>query len=215
MPALSLQERQSLDAALDLVLRLLDCLQQVPPDKNTIDPGHVDWIRRTIGDLKDMVADGRLDFQPNGDAITAETDRHGIHLNPDFGGDYRNAYQLPGEYLLDDCREGYFNSLWYAVEILLHEIHHYRWHTGFGAFFKAFLWFIGKIATLATLLPGPGARRKYPANEHEAYLSAYLALLRLENMLILVCHHVPDCLPCCEQHLAAARAARTRQEPFE
>src|SRR5687767_4746337 len=108
MPALSGQDGQSLDAALDFVLKLLECLQRVPADKNTIKPSDADAIRRMVEELKRMAAHGRIDWQRADDAIAAETDGNGIHLNPSFGGDYRNDYQLPGDYHLDDCREGVF-----------------------------------------------------------------------------------------------------------
>lgn len=220
MPALSPQDRQSIDAALDFVLSLLDCLQRVPSAENTIERRRVDAIRSMVDELRQMAADGRIDFQPRSAGITAATDRHGIHLNSDFGGDYRNAYQLPGDYRLDDCAEGYFSSLWYLLEILFHELHHYRWHSGIlGGLFKASLVFAYSVSTIVTfpfrLIGRGGAQRKYIGHEHESYLAAYRALMTLEHALILICHHVPDCLPCCEEHLAAARQASARQDPWE
>src|ERR671934_570892 len=81
MPALSQQERQSVDQALDFVLRLLDCLDRVPQDKNTLQTGQADVIRKTTRALKKMLADGKIDWRDGDEANEAETDRNGIHLN--------------------------------------------------------------------------------------------------------------------------------------
>lgn len=123
-------QKKSVEATLDFLERLIACY--APHADKTKD--QLDDLRATVADLRDMLNSGKIDIQTAGINIKAETDRGGIHLND------QSTYSMPGDYLLNDCKEGYFESLWTMIEVLLHERHHYHHTTGiWGGGFRSIL----------------------------------------------------------------------------
>ena len=226
MPALTAEQRDTVNRALDFLQQIIDCYDALPADARTVPSPQRDEIERAVDRLRELNRNGQIDFASESSiAVLARTDRRGIHLNSNFGGDYRNDYDLPADYMVDNCEEGYFYSLWRLIEILMHELFHYEHHSGvIGSANVLFL--VVVYGTVGNLLEGAsglfarlrGQRRlvrKYAGHEHQAYSYAYWQLGWLDHLLFAICFDDSDCIPCCEQHSAQARAARERQNPYE
>ncbi|MBM3945439.1 MAG: hypothetical protein FJ317_08150 [SAR202 cluster bacterium] len=225
MPAFTTQQRSTVDAALAFLERLIDCYNNLPAADKTIPDDRVQEIQRVVDSLQDMNANGRIDFQSAGYAVLAYADRNGIHLNSNFGNDYRNDYTLPDDYNLDDCDNARFYDLWRLIEILFHEHFHYERHSGVAGSFRK-LGIVLSYATVGNALEGlsslftsrPRLRRRYSGHEHQAYGYCQHMLFWLGSMLTAVWldQDVRDpCIPCPYEHIQRARSASERQDPYE
>ncbi len=217
MPRLTDTEKESIDHALDFLLEILQCLDTVPDDKKTSRPEDIRAVQDTVDQLRDMNANGQIDWESAGTGTVASTDWNGIHLNPDFGNDSSNDYQLTDDFQLDNCEEGYFYSLWRIIEILVHELYHYNNHVGpWGSTKKVFIcasYLLGN--TLDFIAQTPLERTNSLGHEHQTYFYTNHWLFNIDSMLFAICHWGdPDCIHCCDQLRGPLRGAMERQEAY-
>lgn len=199
-------QKDSVRQALNFVKKLLDCLDQAH-DTGT-DTNREKEIRDVVADLLKMLDDGKIDAETADVSEKARTDGNGIHLND------QSTYSMPGDLLLEDCREGYFTSLWTIIETLIHEYAHYHRDTGLvGRVLRRVPdTFFGGAALMLKSLFGKTVRT-WKWHEMKAYYFAYAMLSTLAHYLYMVCLKNPDCIPCCEQHQRNADEAKQRQDP--
>ncbi len=228
MPALDDSQKATIRAALESLRRMLHCCDDCLDEDPDTD------IEAYIAGLLQLLDAGKIDWESNDTAVKAMTDGDGIHLNKDFGGDYSNNYQLPPDYLLDDCKNGFFSSYWTLLEMLFHEYYHYLHHTGFsGNVGAGALVLLGWVAAIPEAILGLFGVKTSPYNGKElpTYFHTYDLLSRLFEILDDCCdcqdetgpdpldpstddEEGCDCIGCCDQLLAALGQARDRQNPW-
>ena len=196
-------EKDSIQKHLALLGRLLDCYRdclKVADD----DP----WLRELRGEVTDLaalLADGKIDIEIQKPSIGGETDRKGIHLNPDFG------YSLPPDWELENCGDGYHTSFWKLTAVLMHEHDHWKHDIGLEGFFRRL------VGVLLLPVWGPlnylyGHRNPFP-HERRAYQRAYLLLGSWKHVLEMIKIAGCECFPCVDANLQAVEFERVRQNP--
>lgn len=201
-------QKRSIEQALDLLARLLECTRDL--QLGDYFATEREKIRKELERLRGMLADGRIDIESNRKSVQAETDRNGIHIN-----DTQDMFSMPGDLLLNDCAEGYFNSLWLILGMLFHERYHYDHHTGLwgGGVVAVFHFIGGTPALIVSRLQGK-TMRSFLFKEFKAYAWSYSLLNTLLYFLEKICREKPDCIPCCQKHLGALSDAAARQNPW-
>lgn len=225
MPSLSTAQKTSIRLALTSLRGMLDCCEDCLEESDDAD------IQSDISGLLQLLDSGKIDWEDDDNAVKASTNRKGIHLNPKFGDDYRNTYQLPADYVLSDCPNGYFASFWTILEILLHEYYHYQNHSGVVGALKGgativFGWvFVAPGDYLSSLLGGKST--PYNLKEFLTYRATCNLLDNIYAIIDACCDaqdDVPedddlmaepcDCVDCCNELLAALAEAIAREDPF-
>ncbi len=224
MSKFTTQQKKTVDQALGILNKIIDCYKKLPKDKQDIPEKYIKEIQRITKALKSLNNSGQIDFESKKYTVLAETDRHGIHLNDKFGNNYKNNYKLPADYNLDDCEKGYFYDLWHLLEILIHENYHYEHHSGLRGFNKVALIVVystvgNVVEGLSRLFSGkPYLKRKYIGHEHETYSYTYFILSWISSMLTSIWlgqSSKDPCLPCVYQHISKVDKASKRQDPYE
>lgn len=203
---LSQQQHDTVKQVLDFIEKLLTCLENTHDHGS--DPVRRQEIRLIINELNNMLQTGKIDVEVAPVSEKARTDSNGIHLNE------LSTFSMPGDLLLNDCREGYFNSLWTLIEILFHEYAHYRHDTGIvGRVVRRIPdTFLGGLALMLGSLFGH-TKRTWLWHEMRAYRFCYNILSTLNHYLFMVCLNDPQCIPCCRQHQQFSEEAKRRQDP--
>lgn len=222
MAKLSKQEKKAIENALDFIQKIIDCYNAIAKKNQSIKQKEVGDIKKIKDSLKKLNKEGKIDWKTKRFTVTASTDSKGIHLNDKWGNNYKNDYDLPADYKLDDCKKGKFYYLWRITEILIHEYYHYDNHTGFfGSLNK--VWQVTAMGVGGFMVEGVSSilgkrsklRRKYVGHEHKTYSHTNFILGRLGFMLTDIFMHNADCLPCVYEHIKQANSATKRQEPYK
>lgn len=205
---LSPEQKRSVEDALGLLERLLHCAGQLPATPLRDDYRNV--LQQELDALNGMLANGTIDVDSNSSFIPAETDRDGIHLN-----DTQSIFSMPGDLMLEDCREGYFASAWLLIGILIHERYHYQWSTGIvGSLGKVVSFVFGGTALLWSSVVEGKTFRSLKWHEFKAYAWANLQLMKALSLLEDVCRQLPGCIPCCPEHAQWLGDAAARQDAW-
>jgi hypothetical protein len=202
---LSAEQKTSIEKVLDFLKRLLDCYDDHKPAGSGLTDQEAE-MRKDLSDLRDLLTNGKIDIERHTDAgRKARTDGDGIHLND------RSTYQMPADYLLNDCQEGFFGSLWQLIETLIHELYHYRHHTGFVSnATKIVDTIFGGLALITESALGE-TQRTWLWHEKKAYRYAYSKLGFLRVALIIACDN--HCFECCDRLQTEVDEAIKRQDP--
>jgi hypothetical protein len=197
-------QKTSIGKVLDFLTKLLDCYEKNRPSSSSLQD-QLKRMRDDVHDLRGLLDEGKIDIERHGDlGRKAKADGDGIHLND------RSSFEMPDDFHLEDCSEGYFGSLWQLIETLLHELYHYRHHTGLWGGVKKLPDFIfGGLALMLESALGDG-QRTWLWHEKQAYRYSFSQLGFLRLALAIGCN---DCIPCCEQHGREEEQAARRQDP--
>ncbi len=206
--SLNQTESKTIQQTLDFLDKLFQCADNI--NVSGLDSDEIDNLKEQVDDFKKKLKDGLIDIKSQKGSIQAETDSSGIHLN-----DTQSMYSMPGDLKLDDCGNGYFQSLWTIIGLLFHEAYHYENHTGlWGGGVKAvFDVFFGTPALLYRQFVEGKSPRSWLHKEFMAYAHSELMLLKLSFILEDVCKENPRCIPCCRQHIGSLRDVLKRHDP--
>ncbi|MDA1189483.1 MAG: hypothetical protein O2854_07395 [Chloroflexi bacterium] len=225
MTTLTTAQKKSVGNAVDFLQSVIDCYKKLDKKHQTVPAKQLKEIERMTKAIKKLNKDGKIDFQTRKFTILASADRKGIHLNDKWGNNYKNDYDIPDDYNLDDCKKGKFHDLWRLLEILIHENYHVENHSGIGGSLKKVGIAVAQ-AVGSALVEGignlfrkkPYLRTKYKSHEHQTYSYTHHLLFQISMMLSILLREqsaTDPCIPCPLEHIKRVDAARERQNPYE